>query len=1171
MAAAGTLEIQLIADVARLQKDMRAMQSAVDAATGDMTNGFNATGKAAKAANDNIGNLAVEADRLRAKIDPMYTAQKRFNQEMDAADALLKKGMISTREHAAAVNLAKSALQDHAASVTGNTKALGGMNPKVTEAGEASKLSRHHVMNLGYQFQDLFVSLASGQKPTTVFIQQGSQIASVMADAGVGVGGVVKQFALMGVNLIKAHPVMTAVVTAATALGIAFNSFTDELSKTAKLDEYANSLGLTEKEMKKLGPTSITAMDAIKGIWRTVDEGLGLSEVFNTVGKWFSNLFSSAWGWAKDAAMNIYGALAASFDSIVYVWKNFPKIIGDVVISGVNMAIDGVNGLINRAIDAMNGLAAKANTVLKLVNLPTIPELDDVQIGKIANQYAGAATSIADVYSSSFAKRTQQAASTLKAVGDAFSENIIAAAKDRLDASAKDIIGKRTEDDTKEKAGKAGKDAGEEFARKFAEALQQSLSVLSGVYNEFEINARMKLEVGADVAELTKQMNDARKKQWEEEQKALKDNFDFANKAAADIASLIGGSFGAGLSDLMKTLSKDFPVLVADLGGIFKNLKTDLDVFLNGLGTSLQDVIAGIGIGSASAKMTGGNQVTGAVGGILGNELGKTLGSSISNAVGGSFGKLLGSAAGPLGAIAGGILGGIVGGLFKKTKQASATIEAAAGGINVAGIVGNDGNFKAAVSGLAKSVISGIEKIAQSLGGEIEGAFKMSIGQRDKKFVVDPFGQGRTKGSGVLSFETEAEAIAYAIDSAIRGGILGGLKTGTQALLRGAGDLEDRLQKALDFEGVFNALKGETNPLGLALENLDKRFKALILTFQEAGASSEDWAALEKYYQIEREKAIREGNAKALEAVNAARDKLTEAYNRESEAILTTLERFQNLTADLESFRLSLSEQLMTAEQLYQSARDKFTEVAKLAEEGNAKAIEQLVSVSQKYLDAAKNFLTPEDYNREIQNVMKAVDLAIVQTKTMEDYAQLQLDALNNSVDGLITLNDSVLSVRDAIASLSDAQSKVGVAPATTLVFAAPASNLPDFTKMSYQQIVAWYMSQGGGAGGSGGGVGNFTTDPTPAKFASGGYHSGGLRLVGENGPELEATGASRIYNADQTASILGGNASTAAEVASLREEMRLALYQIAKNTGKTSDQLQRWDGDGMPEARVVA
>ena len=41
--------------------------------------------------------------------------------------------------------------------------------------------------------------------------------------------------------------------------------------------------------------------------------------------------------------------------------------------------------------------------------------------------------------------------------------------------------------------------------------------------------------------------------------------------------------------------------------------------------------------------------------------------------------------------------------------------------------------------------------------------------------------------------------------------------------------------------------------------------------------------------------------------------------------------------------------------------------------------------------------------------------------------------------------------------------------------------------------------------------------------YATGGLHSGGLRIVGENGPELEATGPSRIWNAQQLGGALGG------------------------------------------------
>lgn len=93
--------------------------------------------------------------------------------------------------------------------------------------------------------------------------------------------------------------------------------------------------------------------------------------------------------------------------------------------------------------------------------------------------------------------------------------------------------------------------------------------------------------------------------------------------------------------------------------------------------------------------------------------------------------------------------------------------------------------------------------------------------------------------------------------------------------------------------------------------------------------------------------------------------------------------------------------------------------------------------------------------------------------------------------------------------------------------------------------------------------------------FAKGGDFGGGVAMVGERGPELVVTGPSRIYNAGQTAEMLGGSASTAAEVRGLRSDMARvfdALRSIAKHTMQTAqrvESLERWDYDGMPAVRT--
>jgi hypothetical protein len=93
--------------------------------------------------------------------------------------------------------------------------------------------------------------------------------------------------------------------------------------------------------------------------------------------------------------------------------------------------------------------------------------------------------------------------------------------------------------------------------------------------------------------------------------------------------------------------------------------------------------------------------------------------------------------------------------------------------------------------------------------------------------------------------------------------------------------------------------------------------------------------------------------------------------------------------------------------------------------------------------------------------------------------------------------------------------------------------------------------------------------------FALGGSFGGGVRLVGENGPELEVTGPSRIFSADQTRSMLGGNtARLEALVERLTqkvEDLNAAAQATAGYTNKTAKLLDRAMPDGDALATRVA
>lgn len=92
--------------------------------------------------------------------------------------------------------------------------------------------------------------------------------------------------------------------------------------------------------------------------------------------------------------------------------------------------------------------------------------------------------------------------------------------------------------------------------------------------------------------------------------------------------------------------------------------------------------------------------------------------------------------------------------------------------------------------------------------------------------------------------------------------------------------------------------------------------------------------------------------------------------------------------------------------------------------------------------------------------------------------------------------------------------------------------------------------------------------------FANGGLHTGGLRMVGERGWEIEATGPARYWNQEQLGRALGGSdtsrleslvAALTAEVVDVKAELEL----IRDNTREHKDQFENWSGGGQGAGNV--
>ncbi|MCK2124306.1 tape measure protein [Pseudomonas sp. PNPG3] len=228
-----------------------------------------------------------------------------------------------------------------------------------------------------------------------------------------------------------------------------------------------------------------------------------------------------------------------------------------------------------------------------------------------------------------------------------------------------------------------------------------------------------------------------------------------------------------------------------------------------------------------------------------------------------------------------------------------------------------------------------------------------------------------------------------------------------------------------------------------------------------------------------------------------------------------------------------------------------------------ANIVSQLEAVNGKQLSTAEKSL--ESLQARIEQAKESYDLQIAQYDAQLTAAQAQVDALNG-------VDNSVVSVATAVASLSQAIMAALVASETGAAQQNTYDNNVALIRAVYQSVLGRDLDPTGQAGWAAALANGSVTYANLAEaiakagaangeavripgFASGGLFSGGARVVGERGPELEVTGPSRIYNASQTAAMLGGgqNDETAAEIRELRGELKSALFAIAKHTQKAA------------------
>jgi hypothetical protein len=299
---------------------------------------------------------------------------------------------------------------------------------------------------LAFQLNDVAVSLASGMSPMMVAMQQGSQISQLYAGQG-GVAmafkqtGLMAQGAAMGIlRMAAAHPVAAA---AAVGLGLGLSSIVGDLQAAGH-------------EAIGFGDVIVAAMQvAASGVYQFFRPAI------DTIAPAVSAGFSAAVQVVKFAGNTIIqtavgigtgvvGAFAAAKDGIIAAWRVIPGALGDLMYSGANLVIGGVEQMINGVTSRVDVFIAKVNSALAM--LPewatqgaAIGTIGEVSLPRVNNPFAGqssgSATSVRDAFTSRLSQADSDMASALSRdylgdFGDAIKAKAIANSLAEVEAAA---------------------------------------------------------------------------------------------------------------------------------------------------------------------------------------------------------------------------------------------------------------------------------------------------------------------------------------------------------------------------------------------------------------------------------------------------------------------------------------------------------------------------------------------------------------------------------------------------------------------------------------------------------------------------------------------------------------------------------------------------------------
>lgn len=253
---------------------------------------------------------------------------------------------------------------------------------------------------------------------------------------------------------------IASVVAILGGLYAIFKTTSNEIATNSKpkLEAYAQTLGLTDKEMRKLSGSTvnakgklkehdalvITAGDSWTGFKSAVAQGMaGLVEGWGPLNDYFSAAWSATVNFLYNAFLGFYASVHTLIELIWKTAVNVFKLLANAVMGIANSVVMVIQDVVNAAIGGINLLGDGANYVLENLGFDRlVPGIDRVNLGIESITQNMFELESMDI-GATFANRVQEANNTIQGFKQAWDEAANAAARARIAALAASIIENR--------------------------------------------------------------------------------------------------------------------------------------------------------------------------------------------------------------------------------------------------------------------------------------------------------------------------------------------------------------------------------------------------------------------------------------------------------------------------------------------------------------------------------------------------------------------------------------------------------------------------------------------------------------------------------------------------------------------------------------------------------